>query len=259
MAAGRLRIRSPRGARRAAVQAPRFRARQHAVCLSGDALRHQCRRLRAEDLCAAGGGEFRLPQIRRRIAHDPRLHAGAGERADAAPRRGRLQGNRAIRPAPAGRGDDDLLYAFGAAQRSRALHRRRARRLRLGGDRAEGDDGLMHSVLMVRRRAPGGALALSGAPSRTMRPVAILRDAAPQTLTEYTDLILRSLRSKRLEGSTQHMDSRPSFETRAGALLRMRRSRHLSAERVQVSPPQSMPTQPSTLKESGPGTEMLLT
>ena len=40
------------------------------------------RRLRAEDLCAAGGGEFRLPQIRRRLAHDPRLHAGAGSRDD---------------------------------------------------------------------------------------------------------------------------------------------------------------------------------
>jgi len=31
-----------------------------------------------------------------------------------------------------------------------------------------------------------------------------------------TDLILRSLRSKRLEGWTQHIDSRPSIETRAG-------------------------------------------
>src|SRR5260221_5336508 len=38
-----------------------------------------------------------------------------------------------------------------------------------------------------------------------------------------TDLILRSLRSRRLEGWTQRRDSRPSFETRArGALLRMR-------------------------------------
>src|SRR5258707_1221457 len=32
-----------------------------------------------------------------------------------------------------------------------------------------------------------------------------------------TDLILRSLRSKRLEGWTQRMDSRPSFETRPKA------------------------------------------
>src|SRR6266481_2375858 len=39
---------------------------------------------------------------------------------------------------------------------------------------------------------------------------------------EDTDLILRSLRSKRLEGWTRRMDSRPSFETRARALLRMR-------------------------------------
>jgi len=37
-----------------------------------------------------------------------------------------------------------------------------------------------------------------------------------------TDLILRSLRSKRLEGWTQRMDSRPSFETRLAPLLRMR-------------------------------------
>jgi hypothetical protein len=38
-----------------------------------------------------------------------------------------------------------------------------------------------------------------------------------------TDLILRCLRSKRLEGWTQRRESRPSFETRArGALLRMR-------------------------------------
>ena len=64
-------------ARRIAVEAARLRARQHAVRLCGDALRHQRRRLRAEDLCAAGGGEFRLPQIRRRIAHDPRLHAAS--------------------------------------------------------------------------------------------------------------------------------------------------------------------------------------
>jgi hypothetical protein len=32
-----------------------------------------------------------------------------------------------------------------------------------------------------------------------------------------TDLILRSLQSKRLEGWTQRRDSRPSFETRKGA------------------------------------------
>ncbi len=46
---------------------------------------------------------------------------------------------RPIRAAPAGRGDDDLLYAVGDARRPRALHRRRARRLRHGCDRAEGD------------------------------------------------------------------------------------------------------------------------
>jgi len=37
-----------------------------------------------------------------------------------------------------------------------------------------------------------------------------------------TGLILRSLRSKRLEGWTQQLDSRPSFETREDAFLRMR-------------------------------------
>jgi len=45
----------------------------------------------------------------------------------------------------------------------------------------------------------------------------ILRDAAKTPLlraVKNTDLILRSLRSKRLEGWTQRMDSRPSFETR---------------------------------------------
>ena len=52
-------------------------------------------------------------------------------------------GDRAIRPAPAGRGDDDLLYALGTAQRSCAFHRRRARRLCLGGDGAEGNAGLI--------------------------------------------------------------------------------------------------------------------
>ena len=50
--------------------------------------------------------------------------------------------DRALRPAPAGRGDDDLLHAVGDAQRSRPLHRRRPRRLCVGGDRAEGDGGV---------------------------------------------------------------------------------------------------------------------
>src|SRR5258708_4319305 len=142
MAAGRCRIRGARGAGRTTVEAARFRVRPHAVLLCSHALWHQRRRLRAENLCAAGGGEFRLPQIRRRIAHDRRLHAGTGECADAAARRGCPRGDCAIWPAPAGRRDDDLLYAFGAAQRSRAFHRRRAWRLRLGGDGVEGDAGL---------------------------------------------------------------------------------------------------------------------
>jgi len=36
-------------------------------------------------------------------------------------------------------------------------------------------------------------------------------------IVKDTDLILRSLRSKRLEGWMQRRDSRPSFETRARA------------------------------------------
>ena len=56
---------------------------------------------------------------------------------------GGLRADRALRPAPAGRRDDDLLHAVGDAQRPRPLHRRRPRRLRLGRDRAEGDGGLI--------------------------------------------------------------------------------------------------------------------
>ena len=47
-----------------------------------------------------------------------------------------------LRAAPAGRGDDDLLHAVGDAQRPRAFHRRRPRRLCVGGDRVEGDGGI---------------------------------------------------------------------------------------------------------------------
>ena len=65
-------------ARRFAVQAARVRAGAYAVRLCDHALQYLRRRFRAENLCAAGGGEFRLPQIRRRTAHDPRLHAGIG-------------------------------------------------------------------------------------------------------------------------------------------------------------------------------------
>jgi hypothetical protein len=41
-------------------------------------------------------------------------------------------------------------------------------------------------------------------------------------LSRVKDLILRSLRSKRLEGWLQTQESSPSFETREDALLRMR-------------------------------------
>ena len=68
----------------------------------------------------------------------PELERALTQRlADAASER-----HRALRPAPAGRRDDDLLHAVGDAQRPRPLHRRRPRRLRLGGDRAEGDGGV---------------------------------------------------------------------------------------------------------------------
>ena len=82
------------------------------------------------------------PQIRRWPARDPRLHAGAGKRADESSGGGGRGGNRALWPAPAGCRDDDLLHALGAAQRSRPFHRRRPRRLRLGGHSAEGNGGL---------------------------------------------------------------------------------------------------------------------
>ena len=95
---------------------------------------------------------------------------------DAAPGSG-CGGGGALRPASAGCRDDDLLHAFGAAQRSCAFHRRRARRLRVGGNRVEGDGGL---------------------------------------------------------------------------------TTNQRADRLQISPPQSAPTQPSTLSVSGPDTEILL-
>ena len=64
-----------------------------------------------------------------------------------APRRGGFGRNRTLRPAPAGCGDDDLLYAVGASQRPCAFHRRRARRLCLGGDGVESDAGLTASSI----------------------------------------------------------------------------------------------------------------
>ena len=59
--------------------------------------------------------------------------------------------DRALRPAPAGCRDDDLLYAIGDAQRSRPLHRRRPRRLRLGGLSAQGDGGVIRRVGKAQR------------------------------------------------------------------------------------------------------------
>ena len=94
------------------------------------------RRFRAGDLFAPGRREFRLPQIRRRAAHDHRLHAGARRHAGAAARGG--GGNGELRPASAARRHDDLLHAVAGEERSRAFHRRRAGRLRRRGRGVEG-------------------------------------------------------------------------------------------------------------------------
>ena len=64
-----------------------------------------------------------------------------------------------------------------------------------------------------------GASCRGGANVRLMdksRPNSQLSSPAKE-LVKDADLILRSLRSKRLEGWTQRTDSRPSFETRARA------------------------------------------
>ena len=61
--------------------------------------------------------------------------------------------DRALRPAPAGRGDDDLLHAVGDAQRPRPFHRRRPRRLCLGGDGAEGDGGVRGNLVGWAKRS----------------------------------------------------------------------------------------------------------
>jgi len=63
MAARRPGVRGACHAARTAVQAAHRRVGVHAVGLCRDALRHQGRQFRAEELCAAGGREFRLPQI----------------------------------------------------------------------------------------------------------------------------------------------------------------------------------------------------
>ena len=78
-------------------------------------------------------------------------------RADESSGRGGRGGNRALRPAPAGCGDDDLLHALGAAQRPRPFHRRRPRRLCLGGDGAEGDGGVNQRPARVQFSPPQSA------------------------------------------------------------------------------------------------------
>jgi Protein of unknown function (DUF3095) len=68
-----------------------------------------------------------MRQIRRRAAHDPRLHTRTRRRAGAPAGRGGRR--RALWVVPAGCGDDDLLHAVTDARRSCAFRRRRARRL----------------------------------------------------------------------------------------------------------------------------------
>ena len=79
----------------------------------------------------------------------------------------------------------------------------------------------MPKAVVCRELGPPEHLRLATIPPAPLAQgevrVAIWTVIASQLLEERagnTDLILRSLRSKRLEGWTQRMDSGPSFETR---------------------------------------------
>ena len=71
------------------------------------------------------------------IAHGARLHAGAGGRDRGLPEDGGRRGRRSLRSASPERGNDHLLHAVTGQSESRSFHRRRARRLRSCGKRAE--------------------------------------------------------------------------------------------------------------------------
>ena len=100
--------------------------------------RAQGRRLRSGPLSPAARREHRLPQVRRRLAHDARLHAGARRSARGSARVGCGGRSRPLRRAPPIGRPDDLLRAVADAQRSRAFRRRRHRRLRRGGPDPQG-------------------------------------------------------------------------------------------------------------------------
>ncbi len=92
-AAGR-RPRSARVAasRRAAVAAQDQGAGLDAVCVPGHALQHHGRQLHPGEIHPRADRQFRFPEIRRCASHGARLHAGAGRRDRAAPRRLRRKG-----------------------------------------------------------------------------------------------------------------------------------------------------------------------
>ena len=69
----------------------RARAGPHVALFPGHALGPARRRFRAGNLFAPGRGKFRLPQIRRRAAHDHRLHAGTRRHAGTAARGGQRE------------------------------------------------------------------------------------------------------------------------------------------------------------------------
>ena len=129
------RARNPHVARRRLQARPRAGA--DPALFPGHALGLACRPFRAGNLSAPGRREFRLPQIRRRAAHDHRLHAASSPTAGTAARCGcRQPRNYGLHRQNAAM--TDLLHAVADEERSRAFHRRRAGRLRRRGDGAEG-------------------------------------------------------------------------------------------------------------------------
>ena len=152
---------------------------------------------------------------------------GTGARADAASREGRVRGDRALRPAPAGCGDDDLLHAVGDAQRPRPLHRRRPRRLCLGGDGAEGDGGLIEAdrleTLACRSRVQvSPPQSAPTQPSTSQRIRTRHRDAAgvAGAVIGVVDLARPFVRTGGLHAAEQRQaDHRPLLQRRIGILV----------------------------------------